>query len=222
MDHLISWDTDPPTVGARVARVGIARVVCVEVISLRPQVLVDLDAHPDRVALGRLGHVVIDQVIRLQHLQRERHPAVAERPLNHPNEHLARFGHAADQQPLDVMEAKDATHITAALMHPPLPLLMDLPVQQLVELAAAQHPHLPLMADAVPDHIVLDRAQCLLGVVVVTAQLPRTVAQCLKTRLDLRVGAGAARHPVRCQPADPRTLIRPLPRPHRFKPHRPE
>ena len=177
VDHLISGNADPPAIGPRVARIGVARMIGVEVISLRPQVTIHLNAHPNRVAVSRLRHVVIDQIIRLKDLQRKRHPRITERPPDHPHKHLARFGHAARQQPLDVVEAKQSAHITAALMHPPLPLLVDLAVDHLIQPSTAQHLHLTLMPDAVPDHVVLDRAYRLPGVVVVAHQLPRTVAQ---------------------------------------------
>ena len=72
------------------------------------------------------------------------------------------------------------SHITAAFVHPPLPLLMHLHVDRLIQLVSAQHLDLTLMPDAMPDHVVLDRAYRLLGVVVITHQLPRTVAQCLE------------------------------------------
>ena len=197
-------------------------MVRVEVISLGPQVAVHLDAHPNRVAVRCLRHVVIDQVVRLEDLQRKRHPRITKRPADHPHEHLARLGHAPRQQPLDVVKAQQPAHITAGLVHPPLPLLMDLAVDRLIQSPVAQHPHLRLMLDAVADHIVLDRAHRLPGVVVITHQLPRTIAQCLEAGLDLAVSAGAARHPVSGQPANARALIRPPLRPHRFKTHRPE
>ena len=75
------------------------------------------------------------------------------------------------------------------------------------------------MADAMADHIVLDAAQCLPRVVVVTAQLPRTIAQCLETAFDFAVGTGAACHPVRGQPANTRALIRPRAWSHWLKTH---
>ena len=40
------------------------------------------------------------------------------------------------------------------------------------------------------NYIILDSTQCLPRIVVVTAQLPRTVPQCLKPRLNLTIGAG--------------------------------
>ena len=155
-------------------------MVGVEVIRLRPQVAINLDAHPNRVAARRLRHVVINQIIRLEHLQRKRHLAVTKWLADHPHKHLTRFGHASRQQPLDVMEAQQPAHITAAFVHPPLPLLMHLTVDRLIEPATAQHLDLTLMPDAMPDHVVLDRPHRLLRIVVVTHQLPRSVAQCLK------------------------------------------
>ena len=155
-------------------------MVGVEVIRLRPQVAINLDAHPNRVAGRCLWHVVINQVVGLEHLQRKRHLAVTKWLADHPHKHLARFGHASSQQPLDVMEAQQPAHITAALVHPPLELLMHLTVDRLIQPATAQHLDLPLMPDAMPDHVVLDRAHRLLGVVVVAHQLPRTIAQCLE------------------------------------------
>ena len=197
-------------------------MVGVEVIRLRPQIAINLDAHPYRVAVGRLRHVVINQVVGLEHLQRKRHLAVTKGLADHPHKHLTRLGHAARQQPLDVMEAQQPAHITAALVHPPLPLLMHLTVDHLIQPVSAQHLDLTLMPDAMADHVVLDRAHRLLGVVVVAHQLPRTVAQCLEARLDLAVGAGAACYPVSRQPAYPCALVRPPLWLHRLETHRPK
>ena len=197
-------------------------MVGVEVIRLRPQVAINLNAHPYRVAARRLRHVVINQVVGLEHLQRKRHPAVTKGLADHPHKHLTRLGHAARQQPLDVMEAQQPAHVTAAFVHPSLPLLMHLPVDRFIQPPTAQHLDLTLMPDAMADHVVLDRPHRLLGVVVVAHQLPRTVAQCLEARLDLAVGAGAARHPVSRQPAHPCALIGPTLGAHWLETHRPK
>ena len=155
-------------------------MVGVEVIRLRPQVAINLNAHPNRIAGRCLRHIIVNQIIGLEHLQRKRHLAVTKWLADHPHKHLTRFGHASRQQPLDVMEAQQAAHITATLVHPPLPLLMYLPVDRFIQPATAQHLDLTLMPDAMPDHVVLDRPHRLLRIVVVAHQLPRTVAQCLK------------------------------------------
>ena len=221
MDHLISRHPDPTASGPRIAGIGIARMVCIEVVRLRPQVLIHLDAHPHRVAILRLRHIVIDQIVRLQHLQRERHFRVAERPADHPDEHLARLSQAAHHQALNIVETQQPADIAAIFVHPLLERLMDLGVHRLIQLPAAQHPHLTLVPNAVADHVVLDGAQCLPRIVRVTAQLPRTIAQCLEARLNFAIGAGATGHPVAGQPANPRTHVRPaLRRPCRLESHR--
>ena len=221
MDHLISRHPDAAAIRARVARVGVARMVGVKVISLRPQVLIHLNAHPHRVAGRGLRHIIIDQIVSLKHLQRERHLRVTERPLDHPHEHLTRLGQAPGQQAFHVVKAQDAAHVTAALVHPLLPCLVNLAVNGLIQLPATQHPHLSLVLDAVPDHVVLDAPYRLPRIVVVAHKLPRPVAQCLKARLDLAVSAGATCHPVSRQPAHARTAIRPRPwLPDRLKSHR--
>ena len=68
MDHLISRHPNLPAIRPRVARIGIAWMVGIEVVGLRSQVAIHLDAKPDRVALHGLRHIVIDQVVGLEHL----------------------------------------------------------------------------------------------------------------------------------------------------------
>ena len=156
-------------------------MVCVEVISLRPQIPIYLDAHPNCVAISRLWHIIINQIIRLEHLQCKWHPAATKWLPDHPNEDLTRLGHAARQQALHVVKAQQTTYIAAAFVHPPLPLFMHLTINCLIKSAATLHPDLTLMPDAVPDDVILDRAHSLPGIVVIPNQLPRTVAQCLET-----------------------------------------
>ena len=222
MDNFISRHPNPPAISPRISGVCVTRMVCVEVISLRSQIPIHLDAHPNRVAISRLWHIIINQIIRLKHLQGKWHSATAKRFADHPDEDLTRLGHAARQQPLHVVEAKQAAHIAAAFVHPPLPLLMHLAIDHLIKAPAAQHLDLTLVPDPMTDHIVLDRANRLPCVIVITHQLPRTVAQCFETGLDLAVGTRAARHPVRSQPAHPCALVCPTLGPQWLKTHRPK
>ena len=118
------------------------------------------------------------------------------------------------------MEAENPTDITAVFVHPLLERLMDLSVDRLIQPAATHHPHLALVTHTMTNHIVLDSPQRLLRIVVVTAQLPSPIAQCLKARLDLAISAGATGHPVAGQTADTCAHVRPLPRPNRLESHR--
>ena len=70
-------------------------MVGIKVVSLRPQVAIHLNAHANRVAGRGLRNIVVDQVIRFQHLQRERHARPAEWLADHPHEHLAALRQAA-------------------------------------------------------------------------------------------------------------------------------
>ena len=132
MDYLISRNSDAPAISPSIARIGVTRMVGIEVVRLRAQVAIHLNAHANRVALRCLRHIVIDQIIRLKHLQRKWHAAAAKWLPDHPDEHLARFRHAAHQQALHVVEAQQTADIAAAFMHPPLPRLMHLPVNRLI------------------------------------------------------------------------------------------
>ena len=101
-------------------------MIRVEVISLGTQInSIHLNPHSHRVAIFRSWHIVVDQIVRLQHLQRERDAAIAKRTTNQTNKDFARLSQTPASHALDVMEAQSSTHIAAAFMTPVQPCFMD-------------------------------------------------------------------------------------------------
>ena len=183
-----------------VAELIVAGVIRQEVVGDRPAPAVHLNTHSDLVALLAAAVQAIIQLVRLDHLHRQRDGAAAEGLPHQADEHLAALRAGADDEALDVGEAQLPAGVAVLRIAPPLPRCLDGIIDAGVQLAAALHPHLALERDALPDHVAFNRAQCLPRVVVIPAQLPRTVAQLLRTAVHLAVGAGVAGHPVSRQP----------------------
>ena len=59
----------------------------------------------------------------------------------------------------------------------------------------------------VADDVVCNAPQRLLRIVVVSAQLPRTIPQHFEAAFNLRICAGAASDPITCQAAHSRSAI---------------
>ena len=141
MDDIISINADAARC-AHIPGVNIARMVGIKVVGDGAQVLIPLNAHADRSAVLRGLNVIIDQIVRLKHLQRKRNPAVTKWPADNPDEHLTRLSQAAAQQPLHVIEAQQTADIAARLVAPTLPGLMNASVGRFVHSPTTLHPHL--------------------------------------------------------------------------------
>ena len=191
----------------------ITGVLLQERILHRPAPAVALDPHPPLIAVDRaLARVGVIEQIRLDHLERKRHLAAAERLPHLADEHLTRLGHRANHQALHVVPAQPSAGVAVLFLAPDLPGALDRVIHLRIEPpAAAHHPHLRLHLDAGADHVVFHRADRLPRVVVIAHQLARAVPEPRQAALDLSVGAGAGRHPVAGKPAHHRALVHPPP-----------
>ena len=95
MDDIRGRHADAAAV-ARVPGINVTGMVGIEVVSLRTQVAIHLNSHPYRVAFCSTRLVIVDQIVRFQHLQRKRNLAIAKGPPNDADKHLTRLSQAAN------------------------------------------------------------------------------------------------------------------------------
>ena len=188
----------------------VARVPRAERIAQRPAPAVHAHAHPPLASIRqRAEALALIAEIRLDHLERQRCPAATHRLRHDPQEHLTRFGNAADRQPQHLGERQPARRMARISPAPSLPRPFDLAVQPFIQPpTTAHHRHPALQPDPAADHIGADRADRLPGVGVVTHQLPRAVPQPHQAAIDLGIRRRRGGHPVRREARHHRTLER--------------
>ena len=174
------------------AELGIARVLHQQGVARRPPPLIQLDAHPPVMPwpVAEAGVIVID-LIGLDQLKCQRHPALTH-PLTHqPHAHLTRFRQRAHDRHLDRVEAHLPGDIAAIGPAPLPPCGRHRHIAAFVLLAPIGPHDLRLHLDATrTDHVDLGRPLRLPGVGVVPDQRPAAIPQHLQAAAQLSVGAG--------------------------------
>ena len=95
--------------------------VCIKIIGDWATPFIDLDAHPDFIAVVCHAIVIIYQQVRLDHLQRQWDSAIPKWLIHHTDNYLTTLSTRTHNESFNVMEIQTSTNITRIFFTPLMP-----------------------------------------------------------------------------------------------------